>query len=436
MGLLKPLVIAGKWVLALALVGSALAGVYLVKRLKSEQRGGEASEGAGSAPKFIQGVIKLNDKSIETVLAKEIDWVPRAPIYGRVVPNPRATIEIRTAFAGRLRGSADGKWPTVAGHVKAGELLGQLEVRVGPQDRLDLQAKLGEAKLKHDGARKIAAIYQERVKRFESSPTSLARSELDAALVALAEAQTQLATSEAAVKLYHEALTAIDQQGDGKPALWTLPLTAPADGEITELAARPDMVVEAGSLIARVVDFRKALVRVDIPLLLLNAAPPRTLQFVVLPPTPPAFEGPTNRAEAPPPPRGLTGELVGVAPQVDPTLQATGYLYEVSAAGADGGLPASAWRPGLFVKALLPVHADKPLAAVAVPSASLLFHQGRALVYVALANNRYKRVEVKVLGREGDLWVLEAGPVDGDDPVVTRGALLLLSAEFRADVDD
>ena len=64
--------------------------------------------------------------------------------------------------------------------------------------------------------------------------------------------------------------------------------------EITEINGRPDTMVEAGALLAKIVDFRKALVRVDVPFGFLHEPPPR-LDFSVLPATPPAFE-----ASAPP----------------------------------------------------------------------------------------------------------------------------------------
>jgi multidrug efflux pump subunit AcrA (membrane-fusion protein) len=439
---LQPAVVLIKWTLTLAVVAAVLAGAYFIHRRMQEERTSEAASNTSPLPKFKAGLIKLNKKlaesyGIQTEAAKEIEWVPKAAVYGRVVPNPRATTEVRAAFAGRLRSANGGKWPVLASTVKAGDLLGQLEVRVGPQDRLDLQAKLNEARLKQEGARKVVLIQQDRVKRFQSAPQSLARSELDAALVALAEAETQYTTTEATVKLYQDALTALEQPIDPKQATWVVPVVAPADGEITELAGRPEMIVEAGSLIAKVVDFRKTLVRVDIPLKLLMSAPPKTLNLTVLPPTPPAFEGPTNRPEPPEAARGVPAELVGVAGQVDPALQAAGYLYEVTeTAGVAPGVATDLWRPGLFVKAQLDVNAAKPISAVAVPKSALLYHQGRALVYIDKSGYRYERKEVKVLGRDGNYWILEAGRLDADDLVVTEGALALLSEEFRADVDD
>jgi hypothetical protein len=75
--------------------------------------------------------------------------------------------------------------------------------------------------------------------------------------------------------------------------------------------------------------------------------------------------------------------------------------------------------------------------AFAVPKSALLFHQGRALIYRQLGNSPgvYQRVEVTVLGRDGNSWMVTGDLVDGD-PVVSEGALILLSEEFRADVDD
>jgi hypothetical protein len=416
-----------------------LLAAYFINKQFQTAHAPEGSEVSRTPPKFVAGTIKLSKQfaasfGIKAEAAKEIEWVPRTPVYGRVVANPRATSEVRAAFAGRLRSANGGKWPALACVVKAGDRLGNLEVRVGPQDRLDLQAKLNEATLKQEGARKVLQIQQDRVKRFESSGQSLARNELDAALVALADATTQVATSEAAIKLYHDALAALDQPSDPKQGTWIVPVSAPADGEITEVAGRPDMIVESGTLIARVVDFRKTLVRVDMPLNLLTTPPPKTLKLFVLPPTPPAFEGPTNRPEPAAPVNGVPAALVGAAPNVDPTLQAAGYLYEVIE--TTGPPPATnLWRPGLFVKAILQVNAAQPISAVAVPKAALLYHQGRALVYIQLSGDRYQRKEVTVLGRDGDHYVLGAG-VDADDLVVTEGALALLSEEFRADVDD
>ena len=70
-----------------------------------------------------------------------------------------------------------------------------------------------------------------------------------------------------------------------------------------------------------------------------------------------------------------------------------------------------------------------------MPATSLLYHDGRALVYVRLSPGRYERREVRVLGRDGGRWVLSEGVVAGE-PVVSARAQVLLSEEFRGEADN
>src|SRR5262249_52780277 len=144
---------------------------------------------------------------------------------------------------------------------------------------------------------------------------------------------------------------------------------------------------------------------------------------------------------------------VGPAPRVDAASQFIGYWYESeperpeAAAGKPGSVSAEGdssgtmWRPGLHVKASLMPPSARPLPAVAVPIGAGLFHQGRALVYVRVKPGAYQRREVRLLGREGDSWALAArqtsdpSGLEPGEVVVHRGAQVLLSEEFRSDVD-
>src|SRR5262249_21871396 len=118
--------------------------------------------------------------------------------------------------------------------------------------------------------------------------------------------------------------------------------------------------------------------------------------------------------------------------QVELASQHAAYWYEVDTAGK---VVSAAWRPGLFVKAQVRV-GGAPLAGVSVPGAGLLYHDGRALGDVRLGPGRFERREVRVLGREeSGRWVLAAG-VEAGEPVVSRRAQVLLSEEFRGEVDN
>jgi multidrug efflux pump subunit AcrA (membrane-fusion protein) len=248
-------------------------------------------------------------------------------------------------------------------------------------------------------------------------------------LLQLAEAQTQLAVARAAAELWQKALEELDRAGP----TWQRPLTAPAAGEVTELAAQPGAVIEAGGLVAQVVDFHRALVRLEIPAEALAEGPPSQVELFALPAAAPALGGAGRQPSAGSPAAGARATLVGLAPQVDPASQLGGYWYEVTGTG---------WRPGVFVQSSLPLPRAGGREAVSLSATALLYHQGRALVYVRLDPGKYMRREVEVLGRDGDRWVVAARQglgltgVRAEDSVVYREAQVLLSEEFRVDVDN
>jgi multidrug efflux pump subunit AcrA (membrane-fusion protein) len=423
-----------KWPLALAALAGLLAVAYRIHQGAEERRAAEAAEAAEPPRRAANKVIKLGARLAESLGLKDeparpASWAPRLPAYGRVVPNPRVTSEVRVTFAGILR-PPPGGWPTLGSRVTAGQELGILDVRVGPQERLDLVTKLAEARLKQAGADKHVQLCRERLERFQSAGSSVSRAEIDMARTQLTESRTQLETARAAVKEWQRALDSIEGRAGGKAA-WSRPLTAPAAGEITELPVRPGMAVEPGALIARVIDFRFVLVRLELPPEALPAGPPQEVELVAAAAIPPALAGANNRPEPAAPAPYFPARLVGAAPQVEVASQYAAYWYEVDTAASNGAI----WRPGLFVKGFVKAPGVAPRPGVSVPGTALLYHDGRALVYVRLNPGRYERREVRVLGRDGGRWVLAEG-VEAGEPVVSQRAQVLLSEEFRGDADN
>jgi hypothetical protein len=285
-------------------------------------------------------------------------------------------------------------------------------------------------------ARKILAA---RVERFEKDPKAVPPRELEEARVALAEARTKEAVARAAVQVWTGALAEIDPAGRPKASPWVKALKAPADGEVTELVAQPGMAVDAGGVVARLVDFRRLLVRLDFPQEALAQGPPRTVHLQAGRSAPAALRGARNQPEAGSPEHAVKATLVSLASQVDAASQFAGYYYEVDAPAAKVD-----WRPGLFVRAELQdvSRADTPPQdVVSVPQTALLYHQGRALVYVritkAAKTTTFKRCEVQVLGHDGDRWILAVNQNVAEGVlVVTSNAQVLLSEEFNKDSDD
>ncbi|HYT88958.1 MAG TPA: hypothetical protein VEL76_09635 [Gemmataceae bacterium] len=432
-----------KWSLAVALLAGLFAVAYVVHKLAREERS-KKTEAIVSPPQPIKGQVKIGPRKaellrIEDQEARAVSWRERIVVYGRVVSNPRASIEVRTPFPGTLR--ADPKtWPALGETVAAGQHLGWVEVRVGPQERLDLQAKLREAQVKAKKTAEEVHVQQSRVKSLKAvtSQELIARGELDAALIQLAQAETQLALAHAAVDEWQKAKDAIDDPKQG--STWKQPLTVSLAGQVVELTAAPGTSLEAGALVARVVDAGRPLVRVDLPPQVVRAGPPATLQLFADADTPSAFTGIHSWSESPPPPASVQAVRPRPAPQIDPASQFVGYWYEVEPPANGARQGAVLWRPGLFVKGYVEVASAKSSSGVAVPLTALLYHQGRALVYVTVGKGRYERRDVEVLGRQGDSWVLSPGVIrffEGrGERVVHQGAQRLLSEEFRGDADD
>jgi hypothetical protein len=315
--------------------------------------------------------------------------------------------------------------------LEVGKILGWIEVRVGPQERLDLLAKLREARLKQQGSEEVVKVQQERVERLGTAGGGLSRAELDAAKVQLVEARTQLAVAQTAVKEWEKALVAIDNPGNAD-STWRQPVLIPAAGEVTEQAARPGMALQAGDLIARVVDFRRGLVRLDFPPSALASVPPPKLDLFAAAEAPDDREGEHFAGRVAPLAQRIKAVAVGPAPQVDPASQMVGYWYEINRGlGSKVSERELVWRPGLFVTAYLPLPSAKSREVVAVPLTALLYQKGQPLVFVRVAPGAFVRREVRLLGRQGDEWIVDEG-VKEDERVVTRRAQVLLSQAIVA----
>jgi hypothetical protein len=468
------------WLGTVLLLAALLAAVYTVHERARAEREREAQAEKVDRPKRAQGqVVKVGAAlarlhGLKDEPAQACTWQERVPVYGRVVVNPLASAELRCPFPGTLRADAHHPWPAPGTHVRAGQVLGWVDVRVAPQERLDLQLKLTSARSNLQGAERVYKVQQGRLERYggaeevarlireRRAAAGVSLRDLEEALVDFTKAQTELASAKAAVELWQTALAEIEGRVPGAatagpgvvvvPGLppcvqgliaaagavplraWSRSLRAPLDAEVTEVAAAPGVIVEAGGLVLRLDDFRRPLVLLDVPPEAVAAGPDAEVDLVPVVAGPPGLRGgsnPLGLGTGPPTVRALR---LGPAARVDPGSQFAGYLYQVhpdlsrQATGVQ-------WRPPLAVKAFLSTLDGKQRAAVSVPDAALLYHQGRALVYVRLQPGKYERREVQVLGRQGDGWALASGVKPGE-PVVCRNAQLLLAEEFLVQGDN
>lgn len=115
--------------------------------------------------------------------------------------------------------------------------------------------------------------------------------------------------------------------------------------------------------------------------------------------------------------------FVSPATRIDPKIQGVSFFY---AAAAESGV-----LPGMNVLAFLP--SGRSIEGVAVPASAIVWWQGRAWVYRRTGQDTFTRVAIATdLPAPGGGYI--ANDVAKDAEIVTRGAQLLLSEEFRAQI--
>lgn len=116
---------------------------------------------------------------------------------------------------------------------------------------------------------------------------------------------------------------------------------------------------------------------------------------------------------------------ISPATRADPRIQGLSYFY---AAGANSGV-----LPGMNVRAFLANGA--PVDGVIIPSSAVVWWAGRAWVYRRLGENTFSRLAIPtdMPAEKAGGFVVPATILDGTQ-VVTSGAQMLLSEEFRSQI--
>jgi hypothetical protein len=123
--------------------------------------------------------------------------------------------------------------------------------------------------------------------------------------------------------------------------------------------------------------------------------------------------------------KAMRAEIAFVSPatRIDPKIQGVSFFY---AAAAESGV-----LPGMNVLAFLP--SGRSIEGVAVPASAIVWWQGRAWVYRRTGQDTFTRAAIATdLPAPGGGYI--ANDVAKDAEIVTRGAQLLLSEEFRAQI--
>ena len=119
--------------------------------------------------------------------------------------------------------------------------------------------------------------------------------------------------------------------------------------------------------------------------------------------------------------KSVSARFVSASPQADPALQGKTYFYRAAA----GEL-----RTGMRVMIRLPSQDGKPSQGVIVPDNAVVWYGGQAWIYRKEGEDRFIRHAITTDNETEGGW-FNAGTLKPGQPVVTQGAQLLLSEEFK-----
>jgi hypothetical protein len=205
----------------------------------------------------------------------------------------------------------------------------------------------------------------------------------------------QLQTAEAAFSVDEAAVAAAESQ------VRTLSATAFQDWG----PALAKSLIERSPLITRLIEREDFLLQVTLP---------PGVSIATVPETGAIDTGQNTRAKI---------AFISPATRTDPRIQGVSFFYVTQAQNDI--------LPGMNVLAFLP--SDKNVDGITIPASAIVWWQDKAWVYRRIDPEKFARTEIATdLPTTAGSYVV-AGLPDGVE-IVTRGAQLLLSEEFRAQI--
>jgi hypothetical protein len=292
----------------------------------------------------------------------------------RLEEDPSASFVVRAPVAGTLHATPDRAWPMLGQSLPPGLVLGQLEPRLLPTDRLNFTTQLATARADLNSSLASVAAAQSAYNRSKA----LNADNKNVSDKAVQEAEARLATEQAKQRAARANVNSLEVSLQPGGTIGDRPMVAERGGEVVDVLIQPGEAVEQGASI------------------------------------PAGFED-----HAP-----LPAERVAVAPATDPHTQGISLLYRLKKTLF--GL-----RPGTAITALLPV--PGPLRqGVLIPRSAIVEQGGKSWVYIETSDERFTRRAVRLDLSLPNGFVAVYGFSPGDRVVVV-GAQSLLSEEFKSE---
>jgi RND family efflux transporter MFP subunit len=322
--------------------------------------------------------------------------------YGVLEEDAAGSFILRAPLSGTIQGAAKA-WPVQGETIADGAAIGQIEPRLAPTDRVNLDDRLASAQADVEASQASVTAAQAaltRMRTLNADDKNVSDRAVQDAEARVATEQAKLNGSQRSVRLLTGALAS------SRNASASLELAR--GGMVVEVLAHPGESVESGQPIMRISRFDKLLARVDVPAGE-TVAPNLTSASIV----------PLGNDATP-----LTGERIGFAASVDPKTQGQPFVFRVT--DTTGAL-----RPGLSVTAYLETPGPARSGTV-VPRSSVVWQTGKSWVYVQIDKEKFARREVELEDPAAGGWFTRS--LKPGDKVVTRGAQMLLSEEFKSQI--
>jgi len=339
---------------------------------------------------------------LRTAVIDQTSLAPELIAYGRLEEDPSHSFTVRSAVAGTLQIATRSDWPSIGQAVASGAVIGSVQPRIAPTDRVTLTNQLATARSEADSATAAvetarAAYERARVLNADAKNVSdrvveEARSKLEAERARLEAARTTVQTTESSLQ-------------SGGPASST-PLVVQSEGTVIEVLAQPGESVEAGTPLLRVSRLDRLVARIDLPLG--ESLPSASVSARIVP------AGQEHEA--------LLADRIATAAVVDQKAPGQAFLFRLRE--TQFGL-----RPGLAVTAYIATGSAKRTGAT-VPTAAVVRLSGKAYVYVQSGNEQFTRKEIRTDGPVTSGYFI-GNQLPPGTRIVIAAAQTLLSEEFK-----
>lgn len=401
--------------LALLAVTITFAGGAAVRCLAQEPpHGNEAADHKDAekqAPSGDHGLLRIDHETQELIglIVTEVRAAriePAIKALGVLEEDPAQSFTVRSPIAGYLRTSGGG-WPALGKMLEDHADIGGIQPRLTAVEQFDLTTQYAEAQaaVAEGEAELQAARASFEGKRKLNDEGKMVSDRL------LEEAEAKVKISEARIAAAQRKLALLERRrGATEAGVDLVPLRVEHGGQVVELLAGENEVVESGQSLLRVARFDRLIARIELPIGKAWGAPDLPVRIVL-----------SGRDDL-----VLSTTTIGPAARSGSRTRGESWLLAVSTGG-------QLLRPGAPVIAYVP-RGGPALDGVFVPRSSLVRYGGRTWVFVRTGEDEFERRDVELHSPTKDGWFVSAGLRPGEK-IVQTGAQVLLSEQLKIQIE-